>query len=203
MALSELLRLTERQRSLLSDILGLEPDGRTDDLKKLRSICEENLTTIEEIEKKQTGFLDRACKPILEKAQTVSEQLQTSEVRIGTTVRKSFEAIYVSLPARESELQSQRLVRNKQYDRALMIQNLGCDKAMVLAGSMIMSTWAHNLSELKFKHIIKNIPQLPQECIPELQRILGAWANEEPLMSSTAFRNSLTGEDLILIAWQN
>jgi len=195
MTLSEMIRVAERQRWLLSERSLTDPDGHTDDLEKLHSIYLEILATIGDISKKQTEFLDQGCGPVLDRAETVIEKLLEGQVPSGTFVRKSFEAIYVSFPHRESESRGQRSTKNKQYERALMIQKLGCDKAMVLAGVLKMSDWAHTMPALKFKHILKNIPTPQQQCLPTLLETLEAWEKEPPLVDCAAFKTSLTGED--------
>ncbi len=134
-----MIRVAKRQRWLLSERSLTDPDSHTDNLEKLYSIYLEILATIGDISKKQTEFLDQGCGPVLARAETVIEKLLEGQVPSGTFVRKSFKAIYVSFPYRESESRGQRSTKNKQYERALMIQKLGCDRAIVLAGILKMS----------------------------------------------------------------
>ena len=195
MALSELIRVAEQQRELLSRYSLTDSDSHIDALERLSVIYSENLATVETIRRKHIESLERVCRPILDKAKTVSEELSQGQFRLGSSFRKSFEAIYVSIPARESEATSQRLQKNKQHERALKIQELGCDGAMVLAGTLTTSEWAQRLSATKLEYTLRNIPRPRQEYLPALLKILETWEDEQPLVDCTAFRNSLTGKN--------
>lgn len=195
MALAELIRVAEQQRQLLSRYSLTVLDGHMDALERLSVIYSENLATVETIRKKHIESLERMCKPILDKAKTVSEELSQTQFRLGPSFRKSFEAIYTSIPARESEDAGQRLRKNKQYERALKIQELGCDGAIVWAGILTTSDWAQRLSATKLEYLLKNFPRPRHECLPTLLKALEVWGNEQPLVDCTAFRDSLTGED--------
>lgn len=195
MALSGLIRVAEQQSGLLTQYSLTDPDGQIDALEELNSIYVKNLATIGFIIKKHNEFLEQGCRPILDSARTVLEKLREGQLRFGLTPRKSYEAIYVSLPARDSESSAQRLRKNKQYERALEIQDLGCDGAIVVACALTTSEWAHSMSALKFKYILKNVPKPRQECWPALLKTLDTWENEQPLAGCTAFKDSLKGED--------
>lgn len=112
-----------------------------------------------------------------------------------SSFRKSFEAIYVSIPARESEAPGQRLQKSRQLERALKIQELGCATAMVLAGALTTSDWAQRLSATKLSYVLRNVSTRRQECLPALLKILENWENERPLVDCAAFRKSIAGED--------
>jgi len=151
-------------------------------------------STITSIIKEHEDFLEQGCRPILDKAKAVSEKLLEGQFEFGRTLRKSYEAIYVSLPARDSESSGLRLKNNKQYDRALDIQKLGCDGAMVFAGALRTSECAHTMSSPKFNYLLKGMPTPPRECSQALLKTLEAWENEQPLANCAQFGNNLIGK---------
>ncbi len=75
MILPELIRVAEQHSKLLSRYALADPDGDVDALEKLSSICSANLATVETICKKHTELFERDCRPILDKAKTVSGKL--------------------------------------------------------------------------------------------------------------------------------
>ncbi len=194
MALPGLIRVAEQQRELLSRYTLTDPDGNIDALERLSSIYSGNWATVETIRKRHTEALERDCRPILDKAKRVVEELSQGQFQLVSSFRKSFEAIYVSIPARESEATGQRLRLKKQHARALKVQELGCDVALVVAGALVTTEWGQRLLANKLGYILRNVPRPRQGCLPALLKILEAWENERPLADCAAFRNSLTGE---------
>lgn len=193
MALSQLIHDVEKQRELLSRYSLTDRDGQIESLKTLNEIYLENSSTIASIIEKHKHSLEQDCRPILDKAKAVLKKLLKSQLKFGVPFRKSFEAIYISLPARDSESPDMQLRKNKQHDRALRIQGMGCDTAMMWAGALPTSEWAQLMTLPKFNYVLKNMPKPPQECLQGLLKILEAWENEQPLVNCAAFTSSLTG----------
>ena len=192
MGLSKIIRVAEQQGGLLSDYSLVDHDGQMEGLEKLHSLYVDHLAILENIIKKHELSLRESCEPILKQIKILLGKLPKGKFTFGTVQRKSYEAIYDDSQARESDSSQQRGNRNKQYQRSLKIQALGCDRALVFAGALTASEWV-KMSAPKFHYILEQIPKPPQECLPALMERLEAWATEEPLARCAAFKNSLTG----------
>ncbi len=193
MALSQLIKGAEKQRKLLSQYSSIDRDGQIESLKTLNGIYLENSSTIASIVEKHEHSIEQDCRPILNKAKAMLEKLLDDPSKVRLSFRRSFEAIYISPPARDSESRDMKMRNNRQHDRALHIQGMGCDSAMMWAGALTTSEWANLMTSSNFNYVLKNMPKPPQECLQGLLKILEAWENEQPLVNCAAFTSSLTG----------
>jgi len=202
MVLARLIQVAEEQRRLLSQYTLTNPDSQIDTLKHLSNIYLDQASTITTIIINHEASLAEECSPILDEVKAVMGKLQEGRFTFGSPTRKSFEAIYTSQPARDSESSDLKRRTNKQYTRALEIQKLGCDGAIVLAGALTTSTWSQLMTSPKLKYILKNMPKPPQTCSQVLLHTLETWGDEPPLANCAAFTNALTGKFIVPIGAQ-